>query len=198
MTTLPNPRGITNNAGLARYPREERRWLAFLQELERHYDTNVTSKLPRAVTKIKKATQSLASDTAVANDDELAGWTVESNKRYSFEAYIWVFQNVGNFQYKFAFDNAVANSHLIQRAIDQTATPNIDDDFLLDAISVAQPITTMADGQQYGLHLAGTFLSHATLSATMDFQWAQETSSANNTNVVANSWIRLEQLGSQT
>ena len=106
-----------------------------------------------------------------------------------------LFKNVGDFKWKFNFDNAPQSTHGIQRSIDQTTTPVIDDDYLLNAITVAQSITTMADSQQYGLTITAMFDSHLTKKATMDFQWAQHTESANNTNLVNNSWIRLTQLG---
>ena len=186
---------MTSNSGLTNMPTDQRDWLNFLKELEAHLDKNITSKLPRPVTKFKNFTQQKVSDTTLANDDDLYGWDVEPDKQYIIEGFLSVFQNVGDFKYKFNFDNAPQSTHAIQRAIDQAGTPNIDDDFLLNAITTSQSITTMTDGQQYGLTILAMFDSHATEQATMDFQWAQNTPSANNTNIVNNSWIKLTQLG---
>lgn len=187
-------KGMTNNSGIQRFPTTNREWMSYVQELERHLDVNETSRIKRPVTKVKAVTEQRKNTTTVADDDTFFGWIIESNKYYSIEAFISVFQNVGNFKYNFQFDNVPTSDQMIQRAIDQTATPNIDDDYLLDAMETSQGITTMVDAAQFGLRLSIIFQSHADLQATMDFQWAQETDSSNFTNVVENSFITVTQL----
>jgi len=150
--------------------------------------------LKAGVQKVKDPTTSKTTDTTLSTDADLAGWSIIAAKHYAVTGFLSVFQNVGNFQYRFVFDNNPDSDQLIQRAIDQTASPVIDDDFLLNAMTVAQPITTMVDAAQFGLELNIMFQAHLTLGATMDFQWAQETSDGNATNLIENSWIRVAQL----
>ena len=196
MPFIGKTKSMTSNAGLTSMPQDQIGWVRFLQELEIHLDKNITSKLSRPVTKFKNVTQTKSEDTTLANDSDLFGWAVEPNKKYIIESFLSIFQNVGDFKWKFSFDSPPQSTHGIQRAIDQGS--NIADDYLLDAITVSQSITTMTDSQQYGLVITAMFTSHATKQATMDFQWAQDTSSSNITNLVNNSWIRLTQLGSAT
>ena len=137
---------------------------------------------------VKTADESKASDTTLADDATLAGFTVESGAWYRFEALIDVAQNVGDFKFAFDFTIAPALFTGLWHAVDLAGVSDEDNvNFGSSTIS----ITTMTDSSEYQLHMVGRIKGHATTDATMDFQWAQNTSSANNTTVGAGSFIHL-------
>lgn len=137
---------------------------------------------------IKASDESKASDTTLADDATLAGFSIVAAQWYKFEALIDVNQNVGDF--KFAFQHTATPAYFtgIWHAIDAAGASDEDyENFASNTVS----ITTMTDGQSYAVHILAYLKGHATNANTMDFQWAQDTSSANNTTVGAGSFIHL-------
>jgi len=143
------------------------------------------------VTKVKTSNQSKASDTSMVEDDDLKDWSLTAAKYYSIEAFIEYLQTVGDIKFEFDFSNAPQGSGGMIVATDDNAVERMD---FQTALTVNWAITTLTDGSQAGIMISGWLQSNATTGGTMDFIWAQNTSSANNTTVAGGSWIRVVQL----
>ena len=143
------------------------------------------------VTKFKTAAKSLATNIVIEDDNHLAGWELVNNKHYSIEGWLQYTQEVGNFQCAFQFSSAISFSGLGYSAFDESGVTVAD--HILIATTVFAP-TTMTDTDEVSVFIKGGFLSNLFTGGTMDFQWAQETSDANNTTLGKHSWIRVTQL----
>jgi hypothetical protein len=141
--------------------------------------------------KVKNAEESRASTTALADDSNLAGWTVGINDEYLIEGVIFYTQNVGDLQFGFQASATPAADRITYRAVSASGdvVASVSDD-----ITAAQAITTMTDTNECVLLIHGFLRGNASASLTLDFQWAQNTSSANNTTLHIGSYIRLRRL----
>lgn len=131
-------------------------------------------------TKYKTASTSRSSTTTVSNDPHLAGWTIEAGAEYIVEGWLLVAEFGGDFDGLFQFDNAPQ---------DASFTANIG-----ETVSGPADVTWNQEftiGGTYGSLVAGYLKGHATLSATMDFQWAQNVSNASGTELQQGSWLRV-------
>jgi len=140
---------------------------------------------------VKNAVESKTVDTTLADDTELAGFTLVAGKHYEISGHIEYVQNVGDIKFKFDFSDAPTSTGLLIIAADDN-----DASFLTYETSAGntRAITTLGDGIQSAISLSGTFQANATTGGTVDFQWAQNTSEAVNTSVAEGSWIRIRQL----
>ena len=100
-------------------------------------------------------------------------------------------QNIGDIKFLFQFSNAPQQSAMMVSSQDETGT-NFDK-FVPD-ITVQVNISSMIDDERYGLRFKGSFSANATTGGTVDFQWAQNTSSANFTTLFFSSWMSIKQL----
>lgn len=141
-------------------------------------------------TLFKGVTTSRSTDIVLSDDPELAGWALDGSSRYTITGRLIVFQNIGNFQFRFQLSQSASGASLTWDSLDETGVAV--ENFVL-SVTTGQDITTMTDSEQYSIILTGSFLANVAAS-TMDFQWAQETSSANNTNLIAGSWIAIKKL----
>jgi len=143
-----------------------------------------------SIAKSKSGTTSRVVDTLL-DDPDLAGWSIGINQPYSIEGFIPVFQNGGDFRFRFTLTNAAVEEDLHYIARDTGGTEVND---FNTSITATQTLTTLTDNQTYGLNLKGSFLSHATLAATLDFQWGQGTSFSIGTNVIRGAWIKVRKV----
>jgi hypothetical protein len=143
------------------------------------------------VTKIKQVTTSRASDTTYSADPELAGWAVAAASFYSINGFLNVYQNTGDFKFRFTVSNANQVEKQHWDSEDENAVTATD--FQL-SITGGTSITTMTDADQYGIRIKGSFQTHATLPSTLDFQWAQSSAEASATNLLLGSWIEIAKL----
>ncbi len=172
-------KGLANNPRIQRNPEGNRDWTFFVQELERFLEVDKFN----TVTKFKTADVDRDTTTTLADDDELAGWTLLPNKHYSIEAYLVYTQNVGNLKFKFDPDQTIqAGDTLTYWSTDET---KVQDNDLLLAADTEVTITTMTDTDTVGLIIRGSLHAHQTATTTLDFQWSQGSSSANNTSTLA-------------
>ena len=141
--------------------------------------------------KVKTGTEIKNNDTALADYAHFNGWSLVANKLYSIEAYIEVSQNVGDLKFGFQFSNAPQQSSILIKSQDESST--LFQTFWSN-ITAQQVISTMVDTERYGLSFRGQFSANATTGGTIDFQWAQNTSSANFTTLFFGSWMSVKQL----
>jgi len=145
----------------------------------------------KKVYKVKATTLSKSSTTSLSDDPDLFGFVLETGKRYSVKCYLKYTQNVGDFKFTFQFTNTPTSSTMIYWATDES---KVQDNDFLNSLTTAVAITTMTDTDDVGLLIEGSFRADVTTGGTLDFQWAQNTSSANNTTLFINSWMEVTQL----
>ena len=145
------------------------------------------------VKKFKAATLSRDTTITLADDPDLSGWALVTSKHYAVTAYLRYQQNVGDFKFAFQFSNTpVAVKHSITYwSTDQT---KVQDNDLLPSMTAAVSITTMTDVDEVGLIINASFQANVTTGGTLDFQWAQDTSSGNSTSLFHLSWMIVTQL----
>ena len=162
---------------------------AALAEIKALVDANV---LDVGVTKVKSADQNVANSTTLVDDDHLVGWSLTAGKYYSFEALLAVSQDGGNLKYMFTFTNAPTSEYQLLVATDSNSV-----EFRDSVENVGQgtrSILTMTDGLIFALRLNGFFQANGSTGGTVKFQWAQQTSDADNTTIKEGSWVRITQL----
>jgi len=155
-------------------------------------DAGTDAHITAAITKFKTANKDLASNTSFENDDHLAGWALITNKHYKIDGWIHYLQNVGDIKMKFQFDNAPsAVGSCGYSAFDVSGDTAADH---VTAVTSNFVVTTLTDQEKVSVFIKGGFQANATTGGTMNFQWAQNTSSANNTTVSQESWITITQM----
>lgn len=143
-----------------------------------------------AVTKVKLADENVASSTTLQDDDHLVGWSLAVNKYYKITGQLREAHNVGDFKLMFDFTNTPQEFSLTAMASGISAVANHQ-----GSDSTPIEFTTLPDSTQNSITLTGFVRANATTGGTVDFQWAQVTSSANNTSLSAGSWITIERIG---
>lgn len=143
--------------------------------------------------KHKTVDQSVSSNTTVADDNHLAGFNIDANTWYGFELYLPYTQNVGDLKLAFNYSQTEQASNFSADAVDTAG--NVEADNNNSALSSTIAFTTMQDSAAAAVRVRGTFLSHATLAGTLALEWAQNTSSANNTTIFQGSYMRVFKLG---
>jgi hypothetical protein len=141
--------------------------------------------------KVKTGTEIKNNDTSLADDAHFFGWALDIDKVYSLEAYIDISQNIGDIKFLFQFSNAPQQSSYLLTSQDESLV--IFDSYSSN-ITTQQVISSMTDTERYGLKLKGSFISNAVTGGTVDFQWAQNTSSANFTSLFFGSWMSIKKL----
>ena len=129
--------------------------------------------------KIATADAAKSSDTTLADDATLAGWSLVAGAFYVFELLIPYTFNVGDLQVGIQWSNTPNPRRGIYIATDSSGVV---------ATGLWQPdtavsITTLTDSDESVFFARFSFQANATTGGTMDVQWAQNTSSANNTTV---------------
>lgn len=139
-----------------------------------------------------------ASDQSVSSGDTgttlvdvtgLTGFTIAANTYYKFKATIPYTQEVGNIKLSVEMSQISQNNgHMHWSAVDF-------DDVTAAGFSAAYgtdaQITTLTDASNMVAVIEGTFLSHASVAATLKIQFAQESSSANVTTIMAPAWMEV-------
>ncbi len=127
--------------------------------------------------------------TTLQTANALSGFSLVPLGLYKVEAYIIYTQNVGNFKWAFAATSGsfATTKHGNYRAISLTSSDAKEGHIVLD---VTEEITTMTDTEQVGLHIVGTL--KASGATVAEFQFAQETSSGNDTSLLAGSWVTMD------
>ena len=153
---------------------------------------NIEPQSDPSATKFKDASTSRASTTTLADDDDLAGFALEADAIYRIEGFLAYTQNVGDFKFGFQFSQTQqTNSRIVIHATDESDGRFSD----IGNIQSSITISTLTDSDNVGVDLRGSFQANASVGGTLDFQWAQGTSSGNNTTLFAHSWIRLTKIG---
>ena len=179
------PKLLSRNPAMQRRPITGREWAAFLQELER----KVIEPFDQPVSKSKTTAQNIASSTDLADDDHMTGWELEALRFYKITSFLMCKQNVGNIQWKFNFSETPAASEgFLLQAIDTNEVVRFD---FISELTGTKTLTTMTDNLEFALILTAGFQANATTGGKVDFQWSQETSSANNTTIQEGSWITI-------
>lgn len=143
-----------------------------------------------AVIKTKTADKSLATNITPEDDNHLIGWNLVTDKRYLMEGYLIYAQDGGKLRMVFQFSNVAEFSEWSSVGIDTVPAESFDHaaDMTTDLIS------STTDAVAASVRLKGTFQANSSAGGTLDFQWAQQISDADNTTVQNGSWIRIQQM----
>ncbi len=141
---------------------------------------------PRSVTKLKTGDQGIGTSTTLIDDTHMAGWVLDAASYYKIEGFIHPINagSTGDFKQGWQLDNAAAAGGW---GLGDHAD-GAEDDF------TAFVTRDLAGTVPLGLTLTGFIRTHATLSSVLDFQWAQATSSAQNTVLQLGSWITITKM----
>ena len=150
-----------------------------------------TALVPAGVTKVATEAHSIDTSTTLVDDNHLFGWNLVANKQYSLTMFLAYSLNVGDIKFAFQFSSAPVQSRAAMSVVEPDGT--IIGDYITD-LTTAVPITTVADASGAIITLQGGFETHATVGGTLDFQWAQNESSANATVRAQDAWIEIRQL----
>lgn len=140
--------------------------------------------------KVKTALTGRNSTTTLADDPHLAGWSLDGSSYYSIEGMLYVTADSTTPDFKGAFQtsSAFTASHMGWISNQSAIVVKVD---LGDAVSgtfaveFTGAVTTI-------VHVSGFIVTNS--AATVDFQWAQNTSDSDFTYLNQGSWIRLEKL----
>jgi hypothetical protein len=136
----------------------------------------------------RSSTASKTSDDTLADDNMLSGWTLEGSSAYAINGVLRYYQNQGDFKFKLDYTGDALVGELLQYSWeDETGNTGSD---IVTGLSAAQSITAATDAENVVLLINGGF-STPTNATSIDFQWAQNTSSGNPTNLAAGSWIEI-------
>ena len=145
-------------------------------------------------TKHKTALTSRNTTTTVADDPHLAGWTVKAAEYYMVEGFLVLDSSSATPDFDFLFDS---NQTLV---IDNLACTYVDEGGAsavgIGTNSITSTEITVPIGASDAVYvfIKGIFLGHATLDATVDFQWAQNVSNATDVTLNAGSWIKFTKI----
>jgi len=129
-----------------------------------------------------------ATDTTLANDNKLQGFSYLAARSYSYDIYIHYNQNVGDIKFRLNFSSAPQRNYAQYTVVDSSGTV-VNGSADLDSSTIA--VTTMTDGLNAAINIRGGFVSHASTAGALSFQWAQNTSNANDTTVFNGSWMQV-------
>lgn len=141
------------------------------------------------ITKVKSASQSVASSTTLVDDNHLNNFVLAANSTYIIDGQLSYTQNIGDLKFGFTFDQTVASRAYMVFAVAEDGTTDEDTDNAgLDLV-----LTALTDGQDICARITG-ILKTSTNAPTAKLQWAQNTSDANNTTLYENSWISFRKV----
>ena len=140
--------------------------------------------------KVKTADTDRASTTTLEDDPHLAGFSLSADTYYKLEANIQHISNVGDLKWQFQISNAFQANRYSWHDISATGTTLQDNAGSVGALVTINPTNNV----EYSLRILGFFKSNATTGGTLDFQWAQNISDANNTTLQDGSWMEITKL----
>lgn len=140
--------------------------------------------------KVKDADTARTSTTTLADDADLAGFDVAAATEYLLEAELRVTTANDTPDFKYTWQFSQTPQQASGFLVDEGGTGVTDG--TASSITLTSTSTRNASGgADFVLRVSARILGHATTAGTMDFQWAQDTSSANATTLKAGSWMRL-------
>jgi hypothetical protein len=160
-------------------------------DLDCIYNGTAWQNVPMPYIVRKTADESLASNTTLQDDDHLKWTNVAANAIYLLEMAVFYEADAGDFKYGFTFPTGLTMKFGHSGVYDiASAFGNIANQ------TQAAPVFIGGIGAAIGLTLplSGIVLAGGS-SGTLQFQWAQNTSSGNATTVLTGSWGRLTRIG---
>lgn len=148
----------------------------------------VTVLTPDPLIIVKSIDESKASDISAADDNELF-LSVVANTTYIFEALIWGESASVTPDIKMAWNGPSGMSMRIWMVIGRTGATNITR-LLFTSVGTTQGLQLSGTVDREGMVFHGV-LTVGSTAGTLAFQWAQNTSDATATVVLAKSWLRL-------
>lgn len=147
----------------------------------------------RAQNKVKDADTARTSGgtgTTLTDDEDLAGFTVDAATEYLLEAELRVTtaSDVPDFKYTWQFSQTPQQASGF--IVDEGGT-GVTDGTAANITLTSTSTRNATGGADFVLRVSARILGHATTAGTLDFQWAQNNSSANATTLKAGSWMRL-------
>lgn len=152
--------------------------------------------VPDTEIKFKTVGTSRSSTTTMSDDPHLVGFTVEPLTVYMFEAFIIaVADNSDTPDFKWQLQSTQTLTESLAFRIDATETGILGTTGTTNNVGAAATASLIAGNFRTGISIKGVLVGHSTQSATVDFQWAQNTSSSAATTVGVGSWIKLTKAG---
>ena len=160
-----------------------RQALVFTNEDGEEYDISPQSEAYKVAQTNRNTT------IVLADDPNLVGFQLEASTAYMVEGWISGDQNVGGFRCAFTVSGASSEFTVTYAGVDSAGN-----EISLHRNSATQGalFAGFADPSTFGITIRGAIVT--TGAVTVDFQWAQETSSANDTGVDEGSWIRFTRI----
>lgn len=133
-------------------------------------------------------TNRVSTDT-LADDPDLSGFVLEPDTFYSIEGFIEFEADsaVPNVQWAFAETEVSQNSSYVYQLFNtsntdarQSITTTVQ-----ETLGAASPVSVLVKGFIY---------TNETIGPTLSFQWAQDTSDADNTSLLQGSWIKIHKM----
>jgi hypothetical protein len=144
--------------------------------------------------KHKAADESVSNSVTLQDDDHLAGWNLKADTKYKITGHISYTQNVGDLNVRFNFSQTT-QQFSIQYLTDNSGATGTSYSFGdTDPTGGAALASTGGDGLDNWITVSGFVVTNATTGGTCDFQWAQDTSDANNTTLYEGSWLEFEEM----
>ena len=144
-----------------------------------------------AVTKHKTADTSRTNSTA-SDDPHLNGWTLDAASYYKITGMLEVDNAVSStpdIKMLWQTSQTFQLSRIGYQAVDDSAS------FAGDtATMTGNGVVQLSAGNVNTVDISGFVKTHATLSSTVDFQWAQNSTNSNATVVYEGSWMTLEKM----
>lgn len=128
--------------------------------------------------------------TTLTDDPHLAGLALVTGEFYEFELYLnMIGHSTPNFKFNLQFSNAPTDDLFTYWYADEVNSADQENFAETETITIAT--NNSADA---GLLIKGVFRANATTGGTLDFQWAQDVSAANNVIVRAGSYMRVRRM----
>jgi hypothetical protein len=142
-------------------------------------------------TKVKTADKDITSNTSEEDDNHLAGWALDVNSIYMVHGFLYYEQDGGNFRFGFSISAGFHADDVLTFTVSDASALHLGATVDLQSGSV---IVGPADNQRTGMTLDGFIQTHATIAATVSFEWAQSTSDPDPTTLKAGSWITFTKI----
>lgn len=144
-------------------------------------------------TKIRTSTLSRTNSTTPVDDGFLDDWTLQAAEDYAISGFLKVDTVTSpgiDFRCVFQTSDAFQRSFINYANISQNGTVTGNH----PSNAVTETVIDVPSAETVGVVMTGSLRTHASNVATVDFQWAQGTSSGTATRLYAGSWINFRKI----
>lgn len=148
--------------------------------------------LPSTQMKYKTASTARTETTTLVDDEDLAGFVLLPDSFYMVEGMIKcdAASTTPDIKWTFQFSNApISGAYQFHTILTDGTVGTV------DALNFTSTSFVALDSGDRFVTIHGYIDTHASSSATVDFQWAQNTSSTSNTRILIGSWLKFTRMG---